>query len=99
MNFCDDIKSDEVTIGDDDIVQVMDYLDVAFTEKRQYLKKVRVPIVTYVARAAMQQNITSDDFRILMDAFLRHCLRKKNTWLYINQEAQSEPMYKFALKA
>jgi len=77
MNFCDDIKSGEVTIGEDDVVQVMDYLDVAFPEKRQYLKKVHVPIVLYVARGAMQKNVTSDDFRTLLDEFFASLAEKE----------------------
>jgi hypothetical protein len=69
MGFCDDIKNGEAVIGEDEITQVMNYLDVALTEKRQYLKKVHLPVVLYVARAAMQQGIAARDFCILLDDF------------------------------
>ena len=69
MSFCDDIKNGEATIGEEEFIQVMSYLDKAFSDKRQYLKKVHVPIVLYTAQTAIQKSIAADDFCILLDDF------------------------------
>ncbi|MDR2068159.1 MAG: DUF262 domain-containing protein [Holosporaceae bacterium] len=69
MSFCDDIKNGEAIIGENDITQVMDYLDEAISGKRQYLKKVHLPIVLYTAQAAILQGISAEDFCILLDDF------------------------------
>lgn len=50
----------------------MDYLDVALTEKRKYLKKVHVPVVLYVAQEAKEKGITPEDFGMRLDAFFEN---------------------------
>lgn len=69
MSLCDDIKNGEASIDAEDITRVLDYLDEALAEKRQYLKKVHVPIVLHVAQAAMQQGIAAEVFSFMLDEF------------------------------
>ncbi|MCL2547653.1 MAG: DUF262 domain-containing protein [Symbiobacteriaceae bacterium] len=69
MNLCDDIKNGEIKIDREEIIKVLDYLDAALEEKRQYLKKIHVPIVLYVAQAAVQKKITPEDFQVRIDKF------------------------------
>jgi len=69
MNFCDDVKNGEETIDGKEIEKVLNYLDDALQEKRQYLKKVHVPVVMYIAKEAMNQKIAPDVFRVLLDEF------------------------------
>jgi hypothetical protein len=69
MNLCDDIKSGEVNIPIPEINSVMDYLNTVFSEKRQYLKKVHVPVVMYTAQAAIEKDIDAKEFGILLDKF------------------------------
>ena len=69
MTLCDDIKNGEADIGEVEITQILDYLNTAFAEKRQYLKRVHVPIVLYTAQAAIQQGIPAENFQNLLDIF------------------------------
>ena len=69
MNLCDDIKSSEVTFDKSEVISVLDYLDASLKEKRQYLKKIHVPIVLYVAQTAMKQGIAADAFCRVLDNF------------------------------
>jgi hypothetical protein len=69
MSLCDDIKNGEASIDAQEVASILDYLDDALTEKRQYLKKVHVPIVLHVAQTAMQQDIAADVFGFLLDEF------------------------------
>jgi len=71
MNLCDDIKSSEVTFDKSEIISVLDYLDTSLKEKRQYMKKIHVPIVLYVAQIAMKQGITSAAFCRELDTFFK----------------------------
>ena len=69
MALCDDINSGEVDLSDVSYETVLDYLDQAFTEKRQYLKKVHVPIALFVANQAMAKGVEPNDFAEMLDAF------------------------------
>lgn len=69
MTLCDDIKNGEVVISKDEIKNVLDYLSEALPEKRQYLKKVHVPIVLYTAQEAMKQKISAEKFGATLDSF------------------------------
>ena len=57
MRLCDDIKNEKVSLPLPEINAVMDYMDGAFMEKRQYLKKVHIPIVMYTAQAAIEKEM------------------------------------------
>jgi hypothetical protein len=67
MGLCDDIKSGEAKLLDDEIAGVMDYLDSALSEKKSYLKKMHVPIVMYVAREAKEKGIDCEGFGAKLD--------------------------------
>ena len=69
MSFCDDIKSGEAQIEADAIRAVMDYLNTALTEKRQYLKKIHVPVVLYAAQEAMESGVEPAVFANRLDEF------------------------------
>ena len=69
MSFCDDIKNGEAQVDAEGVVEVMDYLDTALPEKRQYLKKLHVPVVMYVAEKAMQEGVSPAEFGERLDAF------------------------------
>ncbi len=69
MSFCDDIKSGEAQIEADAIRAVMDYLNTALTEKRQYLKKIHVPVVLYAAQEAMESGTEPAVFANRLDEF------------------------------
>ena len=49
MSLCDDINAGEVDLTNINLTAVLDYLDDAFSEKRQYFKKMHIPVALYVA--------------------------------------------------
>jgi hypothetical protein len=69
MNLCDDIKSGEITIPLVEIRSVMDYLDSAYNDKRQYLKKVHVSVVMFAAQEAVDRSIDATSFGKHIDGF------------------------------
>lgn len=69
MTLCDDIKNGEVVIEEDEITMVLNYLDEALGEKRQYLKKVHLPIVLYTANEARKQAVIPENLGIALDDF------------------------------
>jgi hypothetical protein len=69
MNFCDDIKNGEVEIPGDEITELLNYLDAALPEKRQYLKKVHIPVVFLAAQVAKETGIAAESFGRRIDAF------------------------------
>jgi hypothetical protein len=72
MNLCDDIKNEEVAFNPTEIENVLDYLSAAFLEKKNYLKKVHVPIVMYTARAAKEKGMSPEDFHYKLEQFFEH---------------------------
>ena len=69
MSFCDDIKNGEAQVDAARVVEVMEYLDAALPEKRQYLKKLHVPVVMYVAQQAKENGVSPAEFGARLDAF------------------------------
>ncbi|MDR1598629.1 MAG: DUF262 domain-containing protein [Oscillospiraceae bacterium] len=69
MSVSDDIKNEEIRIPIPEINSVIDYLDKAFTDKRQYLKKVHVPVVMFTAQSAIGRDIAANTFGALIDNF------------------------------
>ena len=69
MSFCDDIKSGEAQIEEAALRAVMDYLNKALTEKRQYLKKIHVPVVLYAAQEALENGVEPAVFANRLDEF------------------------------
>ena len=57
MSLCDDIKNGEVELKEGRICAVLDYLDAALEEKRQYLKLVHLPVVLLVAQEARDKEM------------------------------------------
>ncbi|MDR2524761.1 MAG: DUF262 domain-containing protein [Oscillospiraceae bacterium] len=69
MSFCDDIKNSEEKLEEGHIQAVLDYLDAAIEEKRQYLKLVHLPMVLLVAKQAREKEMPCDEFAARLDAF------------------------------
>jgi hypothetical protein len=69
MSFCDDIKNGEADFVSDNIAEVLDYMNSALPEKRQYLKKVHVPIVLFTAKTAQERDLSPNEFGERLDAF------------------------------
>ena len=69
MSLCDDIKSGEVVVKENRICVVLDYLDSAIDEKRQYLKLVHLPMVLLVAQEAHEKEMDCAEFAAKLDAF------------------------------
>ncbi|GHV27490.1 hypothetical protein FACS18948_4960 [Clostridia bacterium] len=69
MSLCDDVKSGEILIPIPEISSVFDYLDKAFEDKCQYLKKAHIPMVMYTAQEAIDKDIYEKSFRVLIDNF------------------------------
>ena len=72
MNFCDDIKNGEAELDSKNLLKVLNYLDSAFEEKRQYLKKTHVPIVIATARVALEKKIKPESFKESLDNFFEN---------------------------
>jgi hypothetical protein len=71
MNFCDDIKNGEADVPVEEVTVLLDYLDEAIPEKCAYLKKVHIPVVLYVAQAAMEKDMPAGEFGARFDAFFQ----------------------------
>lgn len=69
MSLCDDIKNSEYTIDELAITRVLEYLDKAISEKKQYLKKVQIPIVMLIADAALESGMEPSVFGEKLNAF------------------------------
>lgn len=69
MSLSDDIKNEEIRIPIPEINSVIDYLDKAFTDKRQYLKKVHIPVVMFTSQAVIDRDIAANTFGVLVDNF------------------------------
>ena len=72
MSFCDDIKNGEVELPANDITELLDYLNDALPEKRQYLKKAHIPAVLAVAQTAKEQGMSTEDFAMRLDIFFEN---------------------------
>lgn len=69
MSLCDNIKRGEVVEKEGRICAVLDYLDAAIEEKRQYLKLVHLPMVLFVAQEAREKEMDCAEFAAKLDAF------------------------------
>ena len=69
MTFCDDIHAGEVDLTDVEVTALLDYLDEAFTTKRQFLKRVHIPVVLLVASKAMEKKIAPIALGSILDEF------------------------------
>jgi len=69
MSLCDDIKNGEVEVKEGRICAVLDYIDAAIQEKRQYLKLAHLPVVLLTALEAREKEMPCDEFAIRLDTF------------------------------
>ncbi|MCL2741616.1 MAG: DUF262 domain-containing protein [Oscillospiraceae bacterium] len=69
MRFCDEVQKGEAFINEGEIMKVLDFLNEVFAEKKQYLKRVHIPVLMYTAKTALSQNFTAYDFRKLIEGF------------------------------
>ena len=66
ISFCDDIRSGEIHVSYDKVLELMDYLCNVMTTGRAYLKLIHVPTIMYVAQQALSKQIDAD---LLADKF------------------------------
>jgi hypothetical protein len=62
-------KNGEADIPPAKLSALLDYLDAAVTEKRQYLKKAHIPGIFHVAQAAMDMGMRTFVFGARLDEF------------------------------
>ena len=67
--FCDMIRSGMEEVPREHIVTVLDYLDIAITGKRLYLRLMHVPPIMYLAQQAIDKNIDPTEFGERLDQF------------------------------
>ncbi|MDR2649783.1 MAG: hypothetical protein LBB94_08740, partial [Clostridiales bacterium] len=72
MSYCDDIKNGEADIPATEIASMFNYLNEALPEKRAYLKKVHIPVVMYVAQAAIEKGVKPKEFGLRLDEFFEN---------------------------
>lgn len=68
--YCQHIK--EAGYNDDKmfmILEIVDYLSEAFETKHKWLKKTNVPMVFVLAKCALENGISSEDFKSFIDSF------------------------------
>lgn len=70
MAFCDEVNGGQAAVDWTRAQRVLDYLDQAVPAKRQYLKKVHLPVVLYVAARAMDQSLMPQQLGERLDAFM-----------------------------
>ena len=70
MAFCDEVNAGQAAVDWEKARRVLDYLDQALPAKRQYLKKVHLPVVLYVAGRAMDRDIAPRQLGERLDAFM-----------------------------
>jgi hypothetical protein len=78
MNFCDDIKNGEPELPVDELTSLLDYLDEALPKKRGYLKKAHIPVVLYVAQAAIDMEMHPDTFGQRLDEFFERLQERQD---------------------
>ncbi|MDR2572283.1 MAG: DUF262 domain-containing protein [Oscillospiraceae bacterium] len=69
IEFCDDIRAGIIEVPHEDVVALLSYLNMAFPDKRAYLKLISVPIIMYVAQQAKERGMEPKDFAEKIDDF------------------------------
>ena len=69
MTFCNDTKNGAINISDIDMDAVLNYLDASVSEKKQYLKKVHLPMVLDVAVTVLKNGMAASVFGEKLDKF------------------------------
>ena len=78
IQFCDEIRAGNIDVPNDDIVELLGYLDNAFPEKRAYLKLINVPVIMYAAQQAKGNGLDAKDFGEKVDEFFLAVKEEKN---------------------
>ena len=69
IQFCDEIRAGNVDVPHDEVVGLLSYLNMAFPDKRAYLKLISVPIIMNVAKKAKTKGMDAKDFGEKVDNF------------------------------
>jgi|GEM_PF-1369221 len=69
--FCDDLKINPNLLNADRINDILDYLDEAFPQKQEYLKKTNLPMIFLAANLALNEKITHIAFFNWADLLFR----------------------------
>jgi len=60
--FCDDLKMNANLLNTDRINEILNYLDDAFSQKQEYLKKANLPMIFLAANLALADNVPLEAF-------------------------------------
>jgi hypothetical protein len=60
------------------VVELLNYLNLAFQDKRAYLKLINVPIIMYVAQQAKGMGVEPKEFAEKIDSFFMDVQSGKN---------------------
>jgi len=69
IQFCDEIRAGKIEVPNDDVLELLSYLNLAFPDKRAYLKLINVPIIMYVAQQAKGNGLDAKEFGEKVDEF------------------------------
>ena len=60
--FCDDLKGRPELLQAEKIKEILDYLNIAFKHKQEYLKKANLPMILLASNLAIQDKVIEEDF-------------------------------------
>jgi len=60
--FCDDLKMDPELLRADRAAEILDYINSAFPQKKEYIKKANLPMILLAANLAMKDNVPHEAF-------------------------------------
>ena len=78
IQFCDEIRAGSIEVPNDDIVELLSYLNNAFPDKRAYLKLISVPIIMYTAQKAKEKGMDAQEFGEKVDEFFLEVKEERN---------------------
>ena len=78
IQVCDEIRAGAIEVPNDDIVELLSYLNNAFVDKRAYLKLINIPIIMYAAQKAKEKGMKPEKFGEKVDEFFLAVKEDKN---------------------
>ena len=69
--FCDDLKDNPKLLNADEIKDILNYLDGAFPQKQDYLKRTNLPMIFLAANLALKEKVTQEAFFSWADMLFR----------------------------
>jgi len=78
IQFCDEIRAGSIDVPNDEIVELLSYLNNAFPDKRAYLKLINVPVIMYAAQKAKEKSMDPQEFGEKVDEFFLEVKEERN---------------------